>query len=294
MPIEPASFVAVVDNPWFPLIPGTTFHYRGVADGEPTTDTYEVTHQTRVVDGVSTTVIKDTVRVRGVVEERTEDWYAQDVDGNVWYFGEATAELDKHGKVTNTGGPWEAGVDGARHGVYMPANPDIGKALPQEQFPGEAEDWFVVLFTGMRVRTLGTYPDAMVTGEWTPLEPDRRRESGTPRGRPGDGERHLGRTGDAPAGEGHGPLTARRVESRHDEPAWRHADRAGAEPGEASPGSSPSVAGASRSAKTGCRARSRSRSGPADPARTRSTSPSRCAPRGTRTSWPPASCGPRG
>jgi hypothetical protein len=172
MPIEPASFVAVVDNPWFPLIPGTTFHYRGVADGEPTTDTYEVTHQTRVVDGVTTTVIKDTVRVRGVVEERTEDWYAQDVDGNVWYFGEATAELDKHGKVTSTGGSWEAGVDGARPGVYMPANPDIGQALPQEQFPGEAEDWFVVLFTGMRVRTpSGTYPDAMVTGEWTPLEP---------------------------------------------------------------------------------------------------------------------------
>ena len=172
MPIEPASFVAVVDNPWFPLIPGTTFHYRGVADGEPTTDTYEVTHQTRVVDGVTTTVIKDTVRVRGVVEERTEDWYAQDVDGNVWYFGEATAELDTHGKVTNTGGSWEAGVGGARPGVYMPANPDIGQALPQEQFPGEAEDWFVVLFTGMRVRTpSGTYPDAMVTGEWTPLEP---------------------------------------------------------------------------------------------------------------------------
>ena len=172
MPIEPASFVSVVDNPWFPLIPGTTFHYRGVADGEPTTDTYVVTDRTRVVDGVTTTVIEDTVRVRGVVEERTEDWYAQDVDGNVWYFGEATAELDRRGRVTSTAGSWEAGVAGARPGIYMPANPDVGQALPQEQFPGEAEDWFVVLFTGMRVRTpSGTYPDAMVTGEWTPLEP---------------------------------------------------------------------------------------------------------------------------
>src|SRR5262245_9131426 len=172
LPIEPANFVALVDNPWFPLIPGTTFHYRGVADGEPTTDVFEVTHDTKLVDGVTTTVIKDTVRVRGAIEEVTEDWYAQDVDGNVWYFGEATAELDRKGRVTSTAGSWAAGVDGARPGIYMPAEPAIGQAFPQEQFPGEAEDWFVVLFTGMRVKTpAATYRDAMVTGEWTPLEP---------------------------------------------------------------------------------------------------------------------------
>ena len=83
----------------------------------------------------------------------------------------------------------------------MPANPDIGQALPQEQFPGEAEDWFVVLFTGMRVRTpSGTYPDAMVTGEWTPLEPGIVGREVVRQGRrPGHGERHLRRPGDAPA-----------------------------------------------------------------------------------------------
>jgi hypothetical protein len=172
LPIDQANFVDRVDNPWFPLIPGTTFHYRGVADGEPTTDVFEVTDETRVVDGVTTTVIRDTVRVRGVIEEQTEDWYAQDTAGNVWYFGEATAELDRQGRVTSTAGSWEAGVDGARPGIYMPADPQIGQAFAQEQFPGEAEDWFVVMFTGMRVRTpAATYPDAMVTGEWTPLEP---------------------------------------------------------------------------------------------------------------------------
>jgi hypothetical protein len=172
LPIEPANFVAVIDNPWFPLIPGTTFRYRGIADGEPTTDVVEVTHDTKVVDGITTTVIKDTVRVRGVVEEVTEDWYAQDVAGNVWYFGEATAELDRKGRVTSTSGSWAAGVDGALPGVYMPAEPGVGQSFPQEQFPGAAEDWFVVMFSGMRVKTpAATYRGAMVTGEWTPLEP---------------------------------------------------------------------------------------------------------------------------
>jgi hypothetical protein len=170
--IDQANFVAVVDNPWFPLIPGTTFTYRGVAEGESTTDILTVTHRTRVVDGVTCTVIKDIVRVRGVLEERTEDWYAQDSDGNVWYFGEDTAELDRKGRVTSTAGSWESGVDGARPGIFMPADPAIGVSYPQEQFPGEAEDWFVVMFTGMRAKVpAGTWTDTLVTGEWTPLEP---------------------------------------------------------------------------------------------------------------------------
>jgi len=170
--IDPANFVDVVDNPWFPLIPGTTFTYKGTADGEPTTDVFAVTHDTKVVDGITTTVIKDDVFVRGVLEERTEDWYAQDRDGNVWYFGETTAELNRRGKVTSTAGSWEAGVDGARPGIFMPADPAIGLAYPQEQFLGEAEDWFVVLFEDMRAKVpAGTWTDTIVTGEWTPLEP---------------------------------------------------------------------------------------------------------------------------
>lgn len=170
--MDPANFVAVVDNPWFPLIPGTTFTSKGRVDGEPTTDVFEVTHDTQVVDGITTTVIKDNVFVRGVLEERTEDWYAQDRDGNVWYFGEETAELNPNGKVTSTAGSWEAGVDGARPGIFMPADPAVGLAYPQEQFPGEAEDWFVVLFADMRAKVpAGTWTDTIVTGEWTPLEP---------------------------------------------------------------------------------------------------------------------------
>ncbi len=169
---DPASFVATVNNPWYPLIPGTTFHYVGTTGGEPTTDTYAVTTGTRVVAGVTCTVIRDTVRIRGVVSERTQDWYAQDADGNVWYFGEATAELNRKGKVVSTEGSWEAGVDGALPGVFMPAQPAVGQSFAQEQFPGQAEDWFVVMFTSTRVTVpAGTYKGALVTGEWTPLEP---------------------------------------------------------------------------------------------------------------------------
>ena len=110
--------------------------------------------------------------MRGVVSERTEDWYAQDKDGNVWYFGEATAELNRKGKVLNTDGSWEAGVDGAAPGIFMTANPTVGQSFAQEHFPGQAEDWFVVMFTGTRVTVpAGTYKGAIVTGEWTPLEP---------------------------------------------------------------------------------------------------------------------------
>ena len=105
-PSIPSNFVAIIDNPWFPLIPGTTFRYRGTADGEPTTDV--VRGHDRDEGGRrrhdARSIKDDIVRVRGVVEERTEDWYAQDRDGNVWYFGEETAELDRHGKVTSTPG----------------------------------------------------------------------------------------------------------------------------------------------------------------------------------------------
>ena len=165
------SFVATVDNPWYPADPRHDFHYAGTTAGEPTTDTYAVTTGTKVVAGVTCTVIRDTVGSGASSSERTEDWYAQDADGNVWYFGEATAELNRKGKVVNTEGSWEAGVDGALPGIFMPAKPAVGQSFAQEQFPGQAEDWFVVMFTVTRVTVpAGTYKGALVTGEWTPLE----------------------------------------------------------------------------------------------------------------------------
>src|SRR3954451_19134287 len=111
---SPEQFARAVTNPWFPLKPGTVFTSRGSEDGDRTRDVFTVTHRTKTILGVRTTVIDDRVYVNGRLEERTNDWYAQDKDGNVWYLGEATATLKESGKVQSREGSWQAGVDGAK------------------------------------------------------------------------------------------------------------------------------------------------------------------------------------
>ena len=109
----PSQFVARVDNPWFPLAPGSVYVYRGVKDGKAARDVVTVTHRTKRIQGVPCVVVEDRLFLGGRLAERTTDWYAQDRAGNVWYFGESTAELDKRGRVTSTEGSWQAGRDGA-------------------------------------------------------------------------------------------------------------------------------------------------------------------------------------
>jgi hypothetical protein len=166
------AFVSVIDNPWFPLKPGTTLVYRGLKDGEKAVDTVRVTSETKVVDGVTCVAVRDELTLGGDLAERTEDWYAQDAAGNVWYFGEDTAELDPSGTVTSTEGTWASGVDGARAGIFMPADPQIGDSHLQEFYAGHAEDHFVVLLTDASVKVpAGSWTGTLLTGEWTPLEP---------------------------------------------------------------------------------------------------------------------------
>jgi len=159
----PTKWAAHVTNPWFPLKPGTMFVYNGEKDGQSGHDVVTVTNRTKVIQGVRCTAVDDRLSVHGHLAERTTDWYAQDARGNVWYFGEDTAELNKAGKVTSREGTWEAGVDGARAGTFMPANPKVGQSFRQEYFKGHAEDHFAV------VRISG---GTLLTKEWTPLEPD--------------------------------------------------------------------------------------------------------------------------
>jgi hypothetical protein len=161
-----------VSNPWFPLRPGSTYVYRGVKDGQPSRDVFAVTAATKTIQGVRCTVVRDRLYLRGRLRERTEDWYAQDVAGNVWYFGEATAELGPNGSVRNTEGSWQAGIDGARAGIFMPAHPHAGQTGQQEYYKGHAEDHFRVLSLAADVRTPAASSDqALLTREWTPLEP---------------------------------------------------------------------------------------------------------------------------
>ena len=170
--IDPANFTATVDNAWFPLLPGTTFRYRGSKDGEPAVDVYTVTDRVQVIDGVPCRVVADRLFLSGKLAERTTDYYTQDLEGNVWYFGEDTAELDDNGKVLNTDGTWRAGTDGAQPGIYMEATPVVGHSFVQELYPGQAEDHFeVISVTAAATVPYGSFRNVLRTKEWTPLEP---------------------------------------------------------------------------------------------------------------------------
>src|SRR5438067_3760407 len=139
------GFSAHVDNPWFPLKPGTTYVYVGSKDGQSSRDVMTVTHRTAMIDGVPCVVIADRLYLGGRLHERTTDWYTQDAHGNVWYYGESTAELDARGRVTSRSGSWRAGVNGAVPGIFMPAHPKIGESGRQGDFRGGAEDHLQVL-----------------------------------------------------------------------------------------------------------------------------------------------------
>ena len=171
-PANRAGFTANVTNPWYPLRPGSVYRYRGIKDGEPSREVMTVTHRTRTIDGARCVAVSDLLYIRGKLEERTTDWYAQDAKGNVWYFGEKTAELDEHGNVKNTSGSWTAGVDGAKPGIFMFAHPRPGRSARQEYLQGEAEDHFQVVRVGLTAAVpLRVFHGAMLTKEWTPLEP---------------------------------------------------------------------------------------------------------------------------
>ena len=171
-PAKRAGFMANVTNPWFPLRPGSVYRYRGIKDGEPSREVMTVTHKTKTIDGAACVVVSDLLYIRGKLEERTSDYYTQDAKGNVWYFGEQTAELDANGKVKSTSGTWTAGVDGAKPGIFMFAHPSPGRSARQEYLQGEAEDHFQVLsMTVSAAVPFKSFRGAMLTKEWTPLEP---------------------------------------------------------------------------------------------------------------------------
>jgi hypothetical protein len=163
---------ARVNNPWFPLKPGTIAVYAGVKDGLSAVDVFKVTHKTQVIDGVRCVVIDDRLYLAGRLAERTTDWYAQDKAGNVWYFGEATAELNLNGTIKSTAGTFQAGRNGARQGIFMPANPRIGASGQQEFSKGNAEDHFKILSLSAHISAPGgSSRHALLTQETTPLEP---------------------------------------------------------------------------------------------------------------------------
>jgi hypothetical protein len=168
-----AGFVTTIDNPYFPLIPGTKFIYKGISDGQREIDRVTViSSYTRTIKGVICTVVLDRVFIQGELTELTHDFYAQDTKGNVWYFGEDTKELE-NGHITTTEGSFEAGKNGAEGGIIMKANPMVGDSYTQEDAPGVAEDAARVVSGHSRAKTpMGKFDGCLKTEETSALEPD--------------------------------------------------------------------------------------------------------------------------
>jgi hypothetical protein len=170
--IDPASFVAVIDNPYFPLVPGTVRIYEGQTDKGFEHIEVTVTSDTRQIMGVTCVVVKDIVTIDEKTEEETYDWYAQDKDGNVWYFGEDTKKYETDGTVS-TEGSFEAGIDGAMPGILMKGNPQVGDAYREEFYQGHAEDEAeIVSIAEAATVPYGSYKDVLMTKNTTKLEPD--------------------------------------------------------------------------------------------------------------------------
>ncbi len=170
--IDPANFVAKIDNPFFPLVPGTTFIYEGQTSEGLMRDVFAVTHNTRVIDGVTCVEVHDSVFTDGELTEDTLDWFAQDKDGNVWYFGENTAELED-GLISTIDGTFMAGVDGDKPGIVMKAQPAVGDFYRQEFSLGNAEDEAETLGLNASVTVpYGSFQHCLRSEETTPLEPD--------------------------------------------------------------------------------------------------------------------------
>ncbi len=170
--IDSSNFVARVDNPYFPLIPGTTFVYEGHTAQGFEHDEFAVTRNARVIVGVKCVEVHDTVTLDGELAEDTLDWFAQDREGNVWYFGENTHELED-GLITTVEGTFMAGVNGDKPGVIMKAHPAIADFYRQEFSLANAEDFAeTVSLTASVTVPAGTFHNCLKSKETTPLEPD--------------------------------------------------------------------------------------------------------------------------
>jgi hypothetical protein len=173
--LDPADFTVEITNRWWPMAVGDRWVYEEVdADGAVQRVEVTVLDETRTIaNGVEARVVHDVVTTAdGALVEDTLDWYAQDVDGDVWYLGEQTAEYED-GEIVSTEGSWEAGVDGAQPGILLPAEPSPGLAYRQEFLAGQAEDEAVVLSVDELVEApVGAWSGALLTRDTTPLEPD--------------------------------------------------------------------------------------------------------------------------
>jgi hypothetical protein len=170
--LDPAEFVARIDHPYWPMAPGNTWVVMDKdLEGNAQRIEITVTNKKKRILGIDTTVIHDRVTENGKLVEDTYDWYAQDKDGNLWYFGEDTTAFE-NGKP-NKAGSWQAGVDGAQAGVVIPAEPKVGQSYRQEYYAGKAEAAAKVVGLDKKVEVAaGKFDDVLMTEDTTRIHPD--------------------------------------------------------------------------------------------------------------------------
>lgn len=161
-----------ITHPYYPLTDGKVYRYEG-----QTSDGFEVVEErrlnvTRVVQGITCVVSNFKAYLDGNLIEEAEDWFAQDNEGNVWYFGEEVDNYNPDGTLKDHGGSWEAGIDGARAGIIMPANPTPGLTYREEYYFDEAEDEAEILAINLDITIpYGHFTNCIRTRNWTDLEP---------------------------------------------------------------------------------------------------------------------------
>lgn len=173
-PKIPAKWAPEVTNPYFPLRPGTTYQYAGKTKDGQETGTVEVLARSKRVNGVNATAVRDRVYLGGQLVEETEDWYAQDTDGNVWYLGEDSKEM-KAGRVVSNEGSWKWASKGALPGIVMWSDPTahVGEKYRQEFLKGEAEDFATVVTINQSVRVpSGEFTGCITTEDGSFVEPN--------------------------------------------------------------------------------------------------------------------------
>lgn len=168
--VDPTNFVSNVNNKYFTLMPGKKFIYEKRNDEGLERIEIVIRSETKKVMGIATTVVWDKVFLNNELVEDTRDWYAQDKEGNVWYFGEVVDNYE-NGKLKDHKGSWEAGVDGAKPGIIMLTNPQVGRSYRQEYYKGEAEDMADILAFGKKVAVpYKTFENCLQTRDWSMID----------------------------------------------------------------------------------------------------------------------------
>jgi hypothetical protein len=170
--LHPADFTTQIDNPYWPMVPGSRWVFREAENGQDQRVDVIVTERTKRIAGIEARVVHDLVTKHGEKVEDTFDWYAQDKEGNLWYLGEDTKEYE-NGKVASTEGSWEAGVDGAEPGVVVPAHPKQGLTYREEYYAGHAEDGAEVLGVDGKTQVpFGRFGNVLMTRNFSGIEPN--------------------------------------------------------------------------------------------------------------------------